>query len=204
MPKAVPAPMSLMKSPAPESRERGATGAETQQSPRRKTMPAYVVAMMSIHDPLTHREYTDRTPSTVKSMAASSSLAVSPSRPSRARSTRTVWSSFSSQAWLKFRLGLPMPLTRRRWPFGMPHRQCSCSSYRRAGRTPKTRTPIFECHKARMALARTLCRVGTDGYAQALLDKWDLVRSTLDELTGVLDAEFAGDLKRCASSADTP
>src|SRR5260370_16614339 len=29
-------------------------------------MPAYVVAMMSIHDPLTYREYTDRTPSTVK------------------------------------------------------------------------------------------------------------------------------------------
>jgi uncharacterized protein (DUF1330 family) len=29
-------------------------------------MPAYVVAMMSIHDPLTYREYTDRTPSTLK------------------------------------------------------------------------------------------------------------------------------------------
>jgi uncharacterized protein (DUF1330 family) len=29
-------------------------------------MPAYVVAMMSIHDPLIYREYTDRTPSTVK------------------------------------------------------------------------------------------------------------------------------------------
>src|SRR5258708_13014046 len=29
-------------------------------------MPAYVVAMMSIHDPLTYREYTDRTPATVK------------------------------------------------------------------------------------------------------------------------------------------
>src|SRR2546427_13247346 len=66
MPKAVPAPISLMKSPAPASRERGARGAETQLSPRRKTVPAYVVAMMSIHDPLTYREYTDRTPSTVK------------------------------------------------------------------------------------------------------------------------------------------
>src|SRR5712692_8989825 len=66
MPKAVPAPMSLMKSPAPASGERGARGAETQQTPRRKPMPAYVVAMMSIHDPLTYREYTDRTPSTVK------------------------------------------------------------------------------------------------------------------------------------------
>ena len=29
-------------------------------------MPAYVVAMMSIHDPLIYREYTDRTPWTVK------------------------------------------------------------------------------------------------------------------------------------------
>jgi len=29
-------------------------------------MPAYVVAMMSIHDPLIYREYTDRTPATVK------------------------------------------------------------------------------------------------------------------------------------------
>jgi hypothetical protein len=29
-------------------------------------MPAYVVAMMSIHDPLAYREYTDRTTSTVK------------------------------------------------------------------------------------------------------------------------------------------
>ena len=29
-------------------------------------MPAYVVAMMSVHDPLTYREYTDRTPATVK------------------------------------------------------------------------------------------------------------------------------------------
>src|SRR4029077_18254201 len=66
MPKAVPAPRSLMKSPAPDSRERGAKCAETQQSTRRKTMPAYVVAMMSIHDPLTYREYTDRTPATVK------------------------------------------------------------------------------------------------------------------------------------------
>src|SRR6266566_1912157 len=122
-------------------------------------------------------------------MAASSSLAVSPSRPSRARSTRTAWSSFSSQAWLKFRLGLPTPLTRRRWPSGMPHRPCSCSSCRRAGRTPKTRTPIFECHKVRTALAKTLCRGGTDRDAQGLLDNWDLVRSTLDGLIGVQDAE---------------
>ncbi|MFO1319578.1 MAG: DUF1330 domain-containing protein [Burkholderiales bacterium] len=29
-------------------------------------MPAYVVAMMSIHDPDTYRKYTDRTPPTVK------------------------------------------------------------------------------------------------------------------------------------------
>jgi len=29
-------------------------------------MPAYVVAMMSIHDPETYRRYTDRTPPTVK------------------------------------------------------------------------------------------------------------------------------------------
>ena len=29
-------------------------------------MPAIVVAMMSIHDPLTYREYADRTPATVK------------------------------------------------------------------------------------------------------------------------------------------
>jgi uncharacterized protein (DUF1330 family) len=29
-------------------------------------MPAYVVAMMSIHDPETYRKYTDRTPATVK------------------------------------------------------------------------------------------------------------------------------------------
>jgi uncharacterized protein (DUF1330 family) len=29
-------------------------------------MPAYVVAMMSIQDPQTYREYTDRTPPTVK------------------------------------------------------------------------------------------------------------------------------------------
>jgi len=29
-------------------------------------MPAYVVAMMSIHDRLIYREYTDRTPATVK------------------------------------------------------------------------------------------------------------------------------------------
>jgi uncharacterized protein (DUF1330 family) len=29
-------------------------------------MPAYVVAMMSIHDPETYRKYTDRTPPTVK------------------------------------------------------------------------------------------------------------------------------------------
>ena len=29
-------------------------------------MPAYVVAMMSIHDPLIYRKYTDRTPATVK------------------------------------------------------------------------------------------------------------------------------------------
>src|SRR6266851_538655 len=122
-------------------------------------------------------------------MAASSSLAVSPSRLSRARSTRTAWSSFSSQAWLKFRLGLPTPLTRRRWPSGMPHRLCTCSSCRRAGRTPKIRTPIFECHKARTALARALRRGGTDGDAQDLLDNWDLVRSTLEELTGVQDAE---------------
>ena len=32
----------------------------------RKSLPAYVVAMMSIHDPLAYREYTDRTPATVK------------------------------------------------------------------------------------------------------------------------------------------
>jgi uncharacterized protein (DUF1330 family) len=29
-------------------------------------MPAYVVAMMSIQDPQTYRQYTDRTPPTVK------------------------------------------------------------------------------------------------------------------------------------------
>jgi uncharacterized protein (DUF1330 family) len=58
--------MSLMKSPAPASRERVAREAETQLSPRRKTVPAYVVAMMSIHDPLIYREYTDRTPATMK------------------------------------------------------------------------------------------------------------------------------------------
>jgi uncharacterized protein (DUF1330 family) len=29
-------------------------------------LPAYVVAMMTIHDPLIYREYTDRTPATVK------------------------------------------------------------------------------------------------------------------------------------------
>ena len=29
-------------------------------------MPAYVVAMMSVHDAETYREYTDRTPPTVK------------------------------------------------------------------------------------------------------------------------------------------
>ena len=29
-------------------------------------MPAYVVAMMSVHDPETYRRYTDRTPPTVK------------------------------------------------------------------------------------------------------------------------------------------
>ena len=29
-------------------------------------MPAFVVAMMSIHDPQTYRKYTDRTPPTVK------------------------------------------------------------------------------------------------------------------------------------------
>ncbi|MEM9133432.1 MAG: DUF1330 domain-containing protein [Actinomycetota bacterium] len=29
-------------------------------------MPAFVVAMMSIHDPDTYRQYTDRTPPTVK------------------------------------------------------------------------------------------------------------------------------------------
>lgn len=29
-------------------------------------MPAYVVAMMTIHDPETYRKYTDRTPPTVK------------------------------------------------------------------------------------------------------------------------------------------
>jgi uncharacterized protein (DUF1330 family) len=29
-------------------------------------MPAYVVAMMAIHDPETYRKYTDRTPPTVK------------------------------------------------------------------------------------------------------------------------------------------
>jgi uncharacterized protein (DUF1330 family) len=29
-------------------------------------MPAYVIAMMAIHDPETYRKYTDRTPSTVK------------------------------------------------------------------------------------------------------------------------------------------
>lgn len=29
-------------------------------------MPAYVVSMMSIHDPETYRQYTDRTPTTVK------------------------------------------------------------------------------------------------------------------------------------------
>ena len=28
-------------------------------------MPAYVVSMMSIHDPATYRKYTDRTPATV-------------------------------------------------------------------------------------------------------------------------------------------
>src|SRR5216683_1827502 len=88
-------------------------------------------------------------------MAASSSLAVSPSRPSRARSTGTAWSSFSSQAWLKFRLGSPTPLTRRRWPSGMPHPPCTCLLCRRAGRTPKTRTPMFECvHSLRAAAHR--------------------------------------------------
>jgi uncharacterized protein (DUF1330 family) len=29
-------------------------------------MPAYVIAMMAIHDPETYRKYTDRTPPTVK------------------------------------------------------------------------------------------------------------------------------------------
>ena len=29
-------------------------------------MPAYVIAMMAIHDPATYRKYTDRTPPTVK------------------------------------------------------------------------------------------------------------------------------------------
>jgi uncharacterized protein (DUF1330 family) len=29
-------------------------------------MPAYVLAMMAIHDPDTYRQYTDRTPATVK------------------------------------------------------------------------------------------------------------------------------------------
>ena len=29
-------------------------------------MPAYVVSMMSVHDPETYRKYTDRTPQTVK------------------------------------------------------------------------------------------------------------------------------------------
>ena len=36
-------------------------------------MPAYVVAMINVHDPETYRKYTDRTPATLeKSMVAAS------------------------------------------------------------------------------------------------------------------------------------
>ena len=38
-------------------------------------------------------------------------------------------------------------------------------------------------------LPETLCRGGPDRDAQGLLDNWDLVRSTLDGLTAVQDAE---------------
>ena len=35
-------------------------------------MPAYVVSMMSIHDPETYKQYTDRTPPIVKNTAVDS------------------------------------------------------------------------------------------------------------------------------------
>lgn len=37
-----------------------------QRTDREKIMTAYVVSMMTVHDPETYRKYTDRTPPTVK------------------------------------------------------------------------------------------------------------------------------------------
>src|SRR5713226_10698730 len=148
MPKAVPVPMSLMKSPAPASRERGARGAETQQTPRRKTMPAYVVAMMSIHDPLTYREYTDRTPSTVKKYCGKFLTRGEPVTTIEGEEykDRMVILQFLSmaqaQAWFAD------PAYQEAMAFRHAASTMSCSSCRRAGRTAKTRTPISECHKA--------------------------------------------------------
>ena len=34
-------------------------------------MPAYVLSMMTIHDPETYRKYTDRTPPVLKNMVVS-------------------------------------------------------------------------------------------------------------------------------------
>jgi uncharacterized protein (DUF1330 family)/catechol 2,3-dioxygenase-like lactoylglutathione lyase family enzyme len=111
-------------------------------------MPAYVVAMMSIHDPVTYREYTDRTPATVKKHGGKFLTRGEPVTTVEGEEykDRMVILEFPSTAQVQAWFADPA------YQEAMAFRHASSTMrllvVQEGGGTPKTRTPIFECDNA--------------------------------------------------------